>query len=466
MRINDKIITAGCLTPDGIEWTSLNVKQEETEPAGHGFLPMIPVHEGNAVETAKMTAARLPDNIGEQLTGDLTVSIRTSELLMRTMEFPTADSQEIASMVKFQIDKISPFPLDQLAVSHEILKQSENGALVLMVAARRDCIDDIGDIFEKKGLHIHSMDARVLGWLHLLESDDHLVGNGCEILIIDDEVDFALVILLDGLPVSFRSLHAKISDEEIAEELAHEIGYSLTTLDAEYDLPVPSAITIWSLYKPPSDFMDELKQKTGLAVHCHDLAALPPLSKGIISRAVRTENRIELIPREWVDHQENKRLQKKFALIAAAIAAVWLVFVLIFTGIYQTRAIQLSRIKKRADAIAPAAATAFENREKLKTLKIYTDRSNSALECLREVTSLLPPGDIEFASFNYNQGKGVTIRGSADTDDPVYDFFNALTDSPLFEQLKDQSVNTRNTKGLQRSVFSATLMLPSAEETQ
>ena len=153
-------------------------------------------------------------------------------------------------------------------------------------------------------------------------------------------------------------------------------------------------------------------------------------------------------------------------MIAAAIAAIWLVFVLIFTGIYQTRAIKLSRIQKRADAIAPAAAEAFENREKLKALKVYTDRSDSALECLREVTSLLPPGDIEFASYNYNQGKGVTIRGSAEADDTVYDFFNALTDSPLFEQLKDQSVNTRNTKGMQRSVFSATLTLPSAEEAQ
>ena len=461
IRIRDKIITAGCLTRDGIEWTSLNIKQEETELVGHGSLPMELPERGNAAEAA-VTAAQLPDEILEQLTGDLTVAIRTSELLMRTMEFPTADPAEIASMVGFQIDKVSPFPLDQLAVSHEILKQTENGALVLMVAVRRDCIDDIGDIFQQKGLHIHSMDARVLGWLHLLENEGHLEGTGCEILIIDDEVDFALVFLSEGLPVSFRSLHANISDEGIVEELAHEIGYTLTTLDAERDLPAPSAIAVWSLYTVPAGIRDQLKEKSGLAVQCNDLAILPPLSRGIIARALRTDNRIELIPSEWVEHKKNQRLRKKFALISAAIAAVWLVFVLAFTGVYWTRTIKLNRIQKRADAIAPAAATAFENREKLNALKIYTDRSSSALECLREVTSLLPPGDIEFASFNYNKGKGVTIRGSAETDDSVYDFFNSLTDSPLYEQLKDQSVNNRN----QRSVFSATLVLPSGEEDQ
>ena len=85
MRIRDKIITAGCMTQDGIEWTSLNIKQEETEPAGHGSLPMEPDEGDNAVEMAEKTAARLPDDIAEQLRGDLTVPIRTSELLMRTM---------------------------------------------------------------------------------------------------------------------------------------------------------------------------------------------------------------------------------------------------------------------------------------------------------------------------------------------------------------------------------------------
>ena len=148
-------------------------------------------------------------------------------------------------MVGFQIDKVSPFPIDQLAVSHEILKPTENGALVLIVAAKRDQIDEIGDIFQQKNLYIHSMDARVLGWLHLLENEGHLDGTGCEILIIDDEIDFALVFLSNGLPVSIRSLHATLNGDGIVDELTHEIGYTLTTLDAEHNLPAPSAIAIW-----------------------------------------------------------------------------------------------------------------------------------------------------------------------------------------------------------------------------
>jgi hypothetical protein len=128
------------------------------------------------------------------------------------------------------------------------------------------------------------------------------------------------------------------------------------------------------------------------------------------------------------------------------------------------REAKLNRVQKRMAAVEPAARQALENRQKLKALKLYTDRSDSALECLREVTRLLPPGNIEFASYNYKKGKGVTLRGSATEDSMVYDFFEALTDSDQFVRLKDQSVNTRVVKGVRSAVFSVTLDLPAEEE--
>jgi len=77
---------------------------------------------------------------------------------------------------------------------------------------------------------------------------------------------------------------------------------------------------------------------------------------------------------------------------------------------------------------------------------------------------MLPAGNIEFVSYNYKKGKGVTLRGTAGSDDTVYDFFEALTASSLFEQLKDQSVNAKTIKGVRGAVFSVTLELRSEEE--
>ncbi len=463
MQMRDKIITTVCRTVDGIEWTSFQTKPDGAELVQQDSVPV--AFSGETTEEV-MASIELPENVTEHLDGDITVPLRTSELLMRVMEFPTVEEGEIRDMLGFQIDKISPFPVDQLAISHEVLQQTEETSLVLMAAAKRSCIDAIGDIFKEKGVRIHSIDARVLGWMKLLRDEGHVGTDGCEIFIIDDGIDFSLVVVAAGIPMAFRMLDAQTDDMNVVEELIHEIGYTLTTLDSERDLPAPSAIQFWSHGDLPAGMRAKLSEKCGLPVHPHQLALLPPLSEGIVRRTLAAESRIELIPSEWIEHEKRKQLRRKFTLISASIATVWIVVLLTFYGIYKVRDIQLKGATARAEAIEPSARQALENRQKLKALSLYTDRSDSALECLREATQMLPAGNIEFVSYNYKKGKGVTLRGTADVDDIVYDYFDKLAASALFEQLKDQSVNTKTTKGIRRAVFSVTLVLPADEESK
>jgi len=461
MKIRDKIITAVCRTVDGIEWTSWQIKPDGAERVQQDAVPVD--ISGDTTEEL-IASIELPENVTDHLTGDITVPLRTSELIMRVMEFPTVEGDEISDMVGFQIDKISPFPTDQLAISHEVLHQTEDTSLVLMAAAKRSCIDAIGEIFEKKGVRIHSIDARVLGWMKLLRDENHVAGSDCEIFIIDDRIDFSLVVVESGIPAAFRMLDAQTDDINAVEELACEIGYTLTMLDTERDLPAPSAIQFWSHGDLAAGMRAKLSETCGLPVHHHPLDSLPPLSEGIVRRTLDGGSRIELIPTEWVEHEKRKQLRRKFTLISSSIAAVWIVVLLIFYSIYKVRDVRLNGAEKRLAAIEPSARQALENRQKLKALKLYTDRSDSALECLREVTQMLPAGNIEFVSYNYKKGKGVTLRGTAGSDDTVYDFFEALTASSLFEQLKDQSVNAKTIKGVRGAVFSVTLELPSEEE--
>jgi len=463
MKMREKTITAVCRTVDGIEWTSWKIKPDGAELAQQDAAPVD--FSGDTTEEL-IASIELPENVTDHLEGDITVALRTSELLMRVMEFPTVEEGEIADMIGFQIDKISPFPTEQLAISHEVLQQAEESSLVLMTAAKRSCIDAIGDTFEAKGIRVHSIDARVFGWMGLLEDEGHVVGDDCEIFIVDDHIDFSLVVVASGIPVAFRMLDTKLVDMASVDELATEISYTLTTLDTERDLPAPSAIQFWSLGDLAADLRAKLSEKSGLPVHPHSLASLPPLSEGIVRRTLDDRSHIELVPREWIEYERRKQLRRRFTLISSSIVAVWIFILLLFYSIYKVRDVRLGRIQKHLAALEPDARQALENRQKLKVLKVYTDRSDSALECLRELTQLLPPGNIEFASYNYKKGKGVTLRGTASNDETIYDFFEALTESALFERLKDQSVNAKTIKGIRGAVFSATLELPVEEEGQ
>lgn len=461
MRMRDKILTAACRTPDGIEWTTLKLKQDGNEPVKQDSLPLTLPEDQTDDQFGDLV---LPDNISEQIKGDVTVALRSSELLMRILTLPSADPAEISEMIGFQIDKISPFPLDQLAMTHEILSTEEDSSLVLMAAAKRERIDTIGDVFSEKGVRIHSIDARVLGWLKLLKDAGHIATEGCEILIVADGVDFVLAVINDGHPISLRPLETKIDDPTIIDELSYEIGYSLTTLDAEYNLPAPASLHFWNLGEAPAPLNTELMEKCGIKTEFHDLNTLPALSEGLLNRAASVDSHIELIPQEWVDHKNRRELRKKFFIISGYLIAIWLIALLSLFTIYKIRDVELNSVKAAALNISPAARKAEANQQKLKTLQIYTDRSDSSLECLREVTRLLPIGDIEFNSYNYNKGKSVKLRGTANSDDVVYEYFEALNKSKIFTNLKDQSVSSRVSKGIKRTVYIVTLQLQAKEE--
>ena len=460
--MRDKIITAVCRTVEGIEWTSLKVGKDGKEQLEQ---KMIQLDFSDDIAEELTASAELPESFAEQIQGDVMVPLRTAELLMRVVDLPSTQDDEIADMALLQIDKISPFPSDQVAISHEVLKRFDDSSLVLLAAAKHECIDTIGDLFEEKGVRIHSIDSRLMGWMQLLKDARHLENAGCEVLIIDDGIDFSLITTTDGIPLAFRMLHTQTDNENFAEEIAYEIEYTLSTLDAERDLPIPTTLQFWGLTDLASSLRAELTEKTGLQIQHHALAELPPLSEGIVRRALTGHRRIELIPREWVEYKQREHLRRKMFIAIGVVSSIWLALLLIFFTIYKVRDFKLSSTQKRAQDIAPAAIRALENREKLTALKAYTDRSDSALECLLEITQLLPiGGSIEFVSFKYDKSKGITIRGTADNDGQVDDYFVALAKAPLFDRIKDQSISTTTRKGVRQTVFSLTLTLPSKED--
>ncbi|WP_322607661.1 PilN domain-containing protein [Pontiella agarivorans] len=439
----------------------MKISQEGTEPVSQNRLD---IDLPDSLASEDLETNDFP-NFADNFKGEVTVAVQASALLMRTMDFPSTDPQEVADMVGFQIDKISPFPIDLLAVSHEMLSVGADTSRVLMSAVRREQINHIGEVFEKHGIRIHSIDARVLGWLNLLQHEKRLTGNECEIIVIDDGIDLVLAVLHNGQPLTFRPLAGSLNDPEIPAELAYEFSYTLTTLDAEYDLPAPENIHFWTLEHLPPVFVSELSEKTGVTIENSTLAELPPLSEGILRRTLSAEPHIELIPAEWLEQEKNRKMRKQFAILTGSIAAVWLSILLIFLSVFKIRDMKLASVQKEAAAIAPLAAQAAQNKNKLEKLKAASDRTYSSLECLREATRLLPAGDIEFVSYNYSKDKGVTLRGTGRDKSIITDFYTTLNKSDLFDGVRNESVTEKTTKGVRRAVFSVTLPLSRKEES-
>jgi len=81
----------------------------------------------------------------------------------------------------------------------------------------------------------------------------------------------------------------------------------------------------------------------------------------------------------------------------------------------------------------------------------YTDRTHSALECLREISALQPQG-LDLTSFTYRKGEGLDLDGEADSGPLVNEFNEKLNQSKLFADVKP-GTRTLTRKGRHRFGF-------------
>lgn len=447
----DTIITAICPTPDGVEWTTLKITSEGPEP---------PVHdqetrsELSLSEEGVLTLENLPDRLRDSLNGNIIYALPSRSMCLETASFPTTDPEELLNMTQFQLDQKIPFPIDRMTFDYELLQQDDQQSTVLMGSAQRPIIEQLSS-YSSKSLNLTTVDSRICGWLLLIPTPESTAHASRECLLIDDGFETHLVLRIHGQVQWIRPLYIDISEPDAAQEMAYELTYSHQSHDTE----IPDTIYLWTYHPLSNDVKKNFENHLQKKMSDHDLQSLSPLSAGLIRRSIEHSHTFNFLPTQWREKQQQRVIYKTLKKSIGLITAVWALLFTIFILLYVIRSSQLQQTAAEADAIAPAAQLARENSEKLDALKLYTDRSLSSLECLRELTLLLPAGDIEFTSYNYSKSKGVSLRGTAINDDIVYEFFKKMASSKLFSELKNQSVNNRTSKGIQRTVFSVSLNL-------
>ena len=452
----ERTITAICPTMDGVEWSSLTINNEQVGE-------ITTTHESLFSESISADGfiefSDLPSSLKNILIGEVILALPSRSMSLETATLPTVDEDELRSMSQFLLDKKIPFAIDRMAYGCEILSQSEQESIALLGAAQNSLIDRFATYSSKKH-EVKSIDSRICGWLKLIPFPDEFPQESNECLLIDDGFEVHLVMRNQTHIHWIRPLYIHFDDTDAAEQLAYELTYSVQ----QHAIELPETLSFWT-NQPLSEIDQKQIQKTiNKQIRPNTLSEIPPLSNGLIERFISPQTTLNFIPSSWIEQQKQRVIHKRLRKYVTIIATTWLLLFTLFFTIYGLRSANLNRILSEVTAIAPAAKKAKDNSEKLKALQLYTDRSQSSLECLRELTMLLPAGDIEFTSYNYSKSKGVTLRGSAINDDIVYEFFKKLASSPLFDELKNQSVNTRSTKGLQRAVFSVSLNLPKSGE--
>jgi hypothetical protein len=466
-------ITALFLRGDEVEWSTVTGAGGRVQVSGSGTVPLAaapePEDEADAQvveEGPDVLGARLAKTLKAErlsLRGDVTVGFGADDLLLRVVQLPSMDENELQGMVELQVDKFSPFPVEGMVVSHEILASGDTDSTVLIAAVREDAIDRLERTLAEAGLSPARVDAAVMGWWHLLQDAGQFEKSGWELVVLMDEPVSEIVVLRDGVPVVLRALARPdgMDEGQWFDDLAGEVAYTFVSLDAGLGPVEECPVTVWHRDVEPTPLAGRLTSEHTSEVRFRSLEALPTVTVGLARRTADQRRRIDLTPAAWRAASEARTFKKKVLGACAVLVGVWAFAVGAFFGglSYQER--DIAGLEAEFEEWRLAGNAVRDMRRRVSMIERYTDREHSALECLRETAAVQTPG-VVLSAYSFRKREAVKLSGLAGTVNKVYDFKKKLDDSPLFPESTLQG--PRYDPRRRKQVFDIEIKLPGGEQ--
>lgn len=453
-------ITGLVLSEDALEWTTLSVKARgKVLDSGRVSLGESPAPADEAEAEIPTTADRIKDACSGFKGSSVVAGVGTDQLLLRVVELPPVEDGEIGSMVELQVDKFSPFPVESMVVTHEVLQRHQNGSLVLIAAVKEDVVNALGQTLEDAGLRTECLDAAIMGWWWILRDAGKSGEAGRRVFLFLDQSSVQMIAVQDGVPILFRSVAGaqEIAHEDSDREICAEVAHSLMSLELEHGGGAATSIMLLYRGEEPLGLASALKSECACEVETAAQDTLAPLSEGLARRAaMREAGRVDLTPMTWRKAEKGRVFRKTVLVAAAAVLVLWLACLGGGVGVLTYQQYKLDRLKAEMEAWRAPALQVRSARRRVFMIERYTDMKTSALECLREISSLQPQG-IDLTSFSYRKDESVKIYGEATAVSIVYSFKNRLDGSGVFDE-SDLTGPTRDARK-RKEVFDIELQL-------
>lgn len=379
----------------------------------------------------------------------LATLINSRDVFTKRISLPSADPNEIGTMVQLQVEKLCPLPLDEVVWSCEVLGSGDGKSDVLLVFARKDSLiqraTDFGDEFVPDLIDV---DLMVL-WRALRDKRVFEGKNCCGLLWIDPAARAAKWMLMHGSkPLAIEHLPVENVD---AASLAHSLSNFL--LSAEANLGEGPIEDIF-LFGPP-EIREELSVAllSALGARITPIDATPDLSPaaGLAQRALRNGHvQVNLLPVDFVQRQQKKLFRQQAKRVVAIALAVYIVAMLGFFAAIKWRQHAVKRIDKVLASKNDDFLKAQARQAEVRFLEQKLDDKRSALEVLRVISENLM-ALMSIQNFTYKQPQGAEVRGTAAGDSDVYALMRKLEATKLFGEIKSGSIKVIPGRGAEVS---------------
>ncbi|HKS16344.1 MAG TPA: PilN domain-containing protein [Planctomycetota bacterium] len=378
--------------------------------------------------------------------------------ILRTFTIPSGTPEELQSMIRFQLEKDLPLPLDQLRYSYAT-KVEDGRVSVTVAAVPIEALDKRIAALEKAGLHITGAVVTSFGLIRLLPPGDpeggslllSLADGGAEILIAES-----------GRIHLSRSTPLRDQDSEgWAAEIDRAI-HSHSAKGAGVDL---KRVFVAGEGDPADQVASELKRRMPAA----DVTSLVP--NGTVTRAADVRITAECaatagvivgllapktdLPDLLKAHVIRRAITFKRSHKIAAAAGLLVVTLLVGSQIALAgRRSEAESLRKKHAGFKPTADSVDRMRAEIETLQQWQDRRFAWIDLLDQLQRRLPAGKIHLASFSADEQGIVRLAGKAKDNAAARDFATELQKMrPAFSEVGEPSIRLNDGKSEYKNDF-------------
>lgn len=371
------------------------------------------------------------------------------QAILRDLELPEGSPEELVAMVRFQMERDLPLPLDQVRFSY-IETGREGGKVRIQVAAvPRDVIDPAIAAVEGAGWKVSGATISSYGLLALCP-------EGEPVALVEVAAGEAEILVAEGGRILF-SRTAPLPDGPSPDTLAEEIGRTLLA---------------WSARAPGREVRRVLLAGEGpeAVALAGDIRArlsrdVDPVGPGDLETAPAAGLCLSILRGRLVPDLlhpptalKKFRLTRNHRIVALSAAILLLLGVWSQVALAEKRDVLKQRQQKLAE-VEPKAAALLKTQQQTEIAHQWYRKRNLWVPTLTSLRKYVRTESLWIVSASFDDAGLVRLQGKTKDDSHVHALITALTATGQFEDVKNDGTRQNSDKGDYKRDFSVTAHL-------
>jgi hypothetical protein len=348
--------------------------------------------------------------------------VSRAQALLRELELPAGTPDELVAMVRFQVEREMPLPLDQVRYSYIETGRSEGKVRVQVAAVPRELLDPAVTAVEAAGMKVAGAYVSSFGLLSLY-------GNEVPAALVEVAAGEAEILVTSKGRMEL-SRTAPLEEGFSPQDIAQEIRRTLLT----YGSRSPAQEIQKIVLAGEGQDADELASEVGKHLQ-RDVKAVGPGSlrtataAGVCAGLLRGTAMPDLLHPPVVVRKFQLTRRHRIGALAAGI------LILLFTWSQVALASKRSDLDKKRQqlsALQPRAAALTKTIQETQRADQWYKTRNVWIDVLTSLRQNMSTSNLWIVTASFDDPGFIRIQGKARDDNHVTDFVTALKNSKKF----------------------------------